>query len=686
MSRKRGIRMLLELNFSAVTEAEKIIQEMKDKIDACRSLEDRAVAHLEVSRELSKNLIENGLESNNFNVYRSMLSEIWGLESTPVDVKGLAIKLERTQHELASLDQEYEQLRYEKQEVESKLSMTVESNRELLLKKQELENKIKELEGLTDSLDNSQQLGLVHEDNLEIVRAGHLLTQEVNELKSQLEKLTAENNFYSQENASLKKQKLEWVVNKDENQRIAQLESKIAELESENQSLEWQKNKAVAMVEEKVEQAIPQASWEINDIVQVIGTGEVVKIVNYPEDNKLGHFACLMPDGETKKSYFTGQLRFVQSGNNAVNPPTTPQTEPELPMDLGVVEVVGNEIHVPSHKRAHEFIKSYKIKTTTWEHFQKFAQKDSQVLKDISMSKLKNKLRVKTALPGLFGDYVLRTGDTSDLAWLNSPTFDKVATEAISKRGKQELEQSLQADAQQFFATHNSPKKLGNIKWETVRNYAQGDGNKIDALIKCASASAGNKENSKTQFCDNLERLHADYIIRTGDNSDLQWVPFATVVIALLDKNDNTSELANHESETTSLEGKISDCKTVEQLEETSGRNPSNIKDADDAGVIVDIYEIHIERTGEFDKLNWLPESIQDEIYQRLGRGTRPLDFEIGEKVRGVDLYSAYCSKAGVVTRLTPGLISVAWEDGKFNTHYAEDLEIIPESLALQVA
>ena len=75
--------MLLELNFSAVTEAEKIIQEMQEKIDACRSLEDRAVAHLEVSRELSKSLIDNGLESNNFNVYRSTLSEIWGLESTP---------------------------------------------------------------------------------------------------------------------------------------------------------------------------------------------------------------------------------------------------------------------------------------------------------------------------------------------------------------------------------------------------------------------------------------------------------------------------------------------------------------------------------------------------------------------------------------------------------------------------
>ena len=77
-----------------------------------------------------------------------------------------------------------------------------------------------------------------------------------------------------------------------------------------------------------------------------------------------------MPDGETKKSYFTGQLRFVQSGDRVVNPPTTPQTEPELPMDLEVVEVVGNEVHVPSHKRAHEFIKSYKVKTTTWEDFQ----------------------------------------------------------------------------------------------------------------------------------------------------------------------------------------------------------------------------------------------------------------------------------------------------------------------------
>ena len=44
--------MLLELNFSAIEEAEKVIQEMKEKIDACRIVEDRAVEHLELSREL----------------------------------------------------------------------------------------------------------------------------------------------------------------------------------------------------------------------------------------------------------------------------------------------------------------------------------------------------------------------------------------------------------------------------------------------------------------------------------------------------------------------------------------------------------------------------------------------------------------------------------------------------------
>ena len=218
------------------------------------------------------------------------------------------------------------------------------------------------------------------------------------------------------------------------------------------------------------------------------------------------------------------------------------------------------------------------------------------------------------------------------------------------------------------------------------------------------------KKTLKTQFCDSLENLCVDYIARTGDKSDLQWVPFASLVLMKLGENNAISreenlpqetapslskvnsasilqaEETNSATELVNPEGKISSCKTVEQLEEISGCNPSNIKDADDAGVIVDIYEIHIERTGEFDKLNWLPQSIQDEIYQRLGRGSRPLDFELGEKVRGVDLYSAYCSKAGVVTRLTPGLISVAWEDGKFNTHYAEDLEIILESLSLKAA
>ena len=673
--------MLLELNFSAVAQAEKIIQEMQEKINACRSLEDRAVAHLEVSRELSKSLIDNGLEEKGFSGYKSTLSEIWGLESTPVDVKGLVLKLEHTQHELASLDQEYEQLKYEKQEVESKLSMIIETNKELLLEKQELEHKTKELEGLTDNLDNNQQSELVHEENLEIVRAGHLLSKEVNELKSQLEKLTAENNFYSQENASLKKQKLDWVTqeNGTDKERIAQLESMVAELQSANTSLEWQKKQATKMVETQAEQAIPQASWEINDIVQVIGTGKVVKIVGYSEDNKLGHFVCLMPDGETKKSYFTGQLRFVQSGDNVEDTEQVVSvSSPEIPKVLGE----GVEEVVPAQQRANHFKTGFN-KKTTWEDFRLFAIKDPEVLKEIFGFSGKSGKKVKQALPKLFADYILRTGDRSDFEWIESPTFKGLVEQAISQL---EPEKNLHSYATQFFATHNSPKKLGNVKWETVRNYAQGSPEKIDALIKCANASG--KENSKTRFCDNLESLHIDYITRTGDKSDLQWVPFASVIVALLEKNEETPEsLDSKDLGVSSLENKISNCKTVEQLENVSACNPSNIQDADDAGVIVDIYENHVEKTGDFDKLNWLPESIQDEIYQRLGRGSRPLDFELGEKVRGVDLYSAYCSKSGVVTRLTPGLISVAWEDAKFNTHYAEELEIVPaKPLVLQAA
>ncbi|KST62250.1 hypothetical protein [Mastigocoleus testarum] len=665
--------MLLELNFSAIEEAEKVIQEMKDKIDACRMIEDRAVEHLEVSRELSKSLVDNGLKEKGFSSYKNTLSEIWGLGNTPI-----------------SLDQEYEQLK-------SKFSMTVQTNKELLIEKQKLESKIKELEALTDSLDNSEQELNLHSENLQV---------EINDLRSTVEKLTTENNFYSQENASLKKQKLDWVVNKDENQRIAQLKSKIAELESENQSLEWQKDKAIAMVEEKAEQAIPQASWKVNDIVQVIGTQEVVKIIGYSSDKKFGHFLCQMPDGENKE-YFTGQLRFVQSADVgggeeqiSLNSPTTPQTDPELPLELGDVGVV--EPIVPAQERANNFKTGFN-KKTTWEDFRLFALKDSEVLTEISGFSGKTGKKVKEALPSLCADYILRSkGDRSDFEWINSPTFEKLVEQEISQLEPQKI---LQQAAVEFFASHNSPKKLQQVRWETVREYAQGCPQRIDALIKCASASG--KENSKTKFCDNLESLLVDYIVRTGERSDLDWVPFANLVLMKLgesnavSKEDASQETAlskvnsasilqpderDPATEVVNLKGKISDCKTVEQLEEISGCNPSNIKDADDAGVIVDIYENHVEKTGEFDKLNWLPESIRDEIYQRLGRGSRPLDFEIGEKVRGVDLYSAYCSKAGVVTRLTPGLISVAWEDGKFNTHYAEELEIIPESLALQVA
>ena len=483
--------MLLELNFSAIEEAEKVIQEMKDKIDACRMIEDRAVEHLEVSRELSKSLVDNGLKEKGFSSYKNTLSEIWGLGNASIDVKGLALKLEHTQHELTSLDQEYEQLKYDKQEVESKLEMTIKSNKELLLEKQKLESKVKELGNLSDSLDNSEQELNLYSDNLQV---------EINDLKSTVEKLTVENNFYSQENKDLKKQKLDWVVNKGENQRIAQLESMVAELQSANQSLEWQKNQATKMVQTQAEQAIPKASWKVNDIVQVIGTGKVVKICGYPLGEKSGHFVCRMPDG-SKEDFFTGQLRFIQSGYveeekeaTSENPPQTPQ------LDLEVEEVVVGKDYIPPQERAHQFIKSYKVKTTTWEDFQNIAQNDTEILKEISMSKLKKKLTVKTALPGLFGDYVLRTGKTSDLTWLNSPTFDKVANEAMSKRSEQELEQSLQQTASEFFATHNSPKKLGNIKWETIREYAQGDGNKIEALIKVANASASNKENSKNSI------------------------------------------------------------------------------------------------------------------------------------------------------------------------------------------
>ena len=142
--------MLLELNFSAVVQAEKIIQEMKDKIDACRSLEDRAVAHLEVSRELSKSLRDNGLEEKGFSGYRSALSEIWELESTPVDVNGISSKLEDAQRELSILDKEHEELKVEKKAVEEKLEMIVQSNKELLLKNEELRKINQELDNVSN--------------------------------------------------------------------------------------------------------------------------------------------------------------------------------------------------------------------------------------------------------------------------------------------------------------------------------------------------------------------------------------------------------------------------------------------------------------------------------------------------------------------------------------------------------
>ena len=749
--------MLLE--FSAVTEAEKVIQEMQERIKLCKEVKDKTVAHIELSRDLNESLRKNGLQPEGWSGLRSALSQIWGLENTSVDVKELAIRLEHSQHELASLDQQYQQLEYDKHEVESKLSMTVQSNKELLLEKQKLESKIKELENLTDSLDNSEQELNSYSENLQI---------EINDLKSAVERLTAENNFYSQENKDLKNQKLNWVVGKERSalgakppkprifQRVAELESLVAELQSANQSLEWQKDKALAMVKAQVEQGIPQASeWKVNDIVQILGSGKKVRIVGNCSDKKLGHFVCLMPDGN-EENFFTGQLRFI-SGDAEDIPQVDSQltldlTTESCPMEGALVEInctkkgedktwnglpgyvqeikgkkakialqgdyrekwfslsalkvlelppqdlkteeVGEQI-VPPQLRAEHFKTGFN-KKTNWEDFRLFAEQDPQVLTEISGFSGKAGKKVKEALPSLCADYILRTGDRSDFEWINSPTFETLVEQAISQL---EPEKILQQAASEFFATHNSPKKLGKVRWETVREYAQGCSQRIDALIKCASASG--KENSKTKFCDNLESLLVDYIVRTGERSDLDWVPFANLVLMKLGESNAvpTEENASQETalskvnsasilqpEILDVESKISSCKTVEKLEEISGCNPSNIKDADDAGVIADIYEIHIERTGEFEKLNWLPQSIQDEIYTRLGRGSRPLDFEIGEKVRGVDLYSAYCSKAGVVTRLTSGLISVAWEDGKFNTHYAEELEIIPKSLELQAA
>ena len=389
--------MLLE--FSAVTEAERVIQEMQERIKFCKEVEDKTVAHIEVSRDLNESLRRNGLQPEGWSGLRSAITEIWELQSTLIEDTGIVSKLE------------------------DKLSMAIQTNKELLIEKQKLESKIKELEALTDSLDNSEQELNLHSENLQV---------EINNLQSTVEKLTAENNFYSQENKDLKSQKLNWVVDKDGNERIAQLESMVAELQSANQSLEWQKNQATKMVKTQAEQAIPKASWKVNDVVQVIGTGKVVKICGYPLGEKSGHFVCRMPDG-SKENFFTGQLRFIQSGDvgeeklTSENPPQTPQ------LDLEVEEVVVVQDYIPPQERAHQFIKSYKVKTTTWEDFQEVAQGDSDILKEISMSKLKKKLTVKTALPGLFGDYVLRTGKTSDLTWLNSPTFDKVAAEAMSK-------------------------------------------------------------------------------------------------------------------------------------------------------------------------------------------------------------------------------------------------------------
>ena len=126
--------MLLE--FSAVTEAEKVIQEMQERIRLCKEVEDKTVAHIELSRDLNESLRNNGLQPLGWSGLRNTLAEIWELGNAPI-----------------SLNQEYEQLKYDKQEVESKLSMTIQTNKELLIEKQKLENKVRELEGLTDSLD-----------------------------------------------------------------------------------------------------------------------------------------------------------------------------------------------------------------------------------------------------------------------------------------------------------------------------------------------------------------------------------------------------------------------------------------------------------------------------------------------------------------------------------------------------
>ena len=123
--------MLLE--FSAVTEAEKVIQEMQERIKLCKEVEDKTVEHIELSRDLNESLRRNGLQPEGWSGLRNTLTEIWELGNAPIDDSGVVSKLE------------------------DKLLMTIQTNKELLIEKQKLENKLKELEALTDSLDNSEQ-------------------------------------------------------------------------------------------------------------------------------------------------------------------------------------------------------------------------------------------------------------------------------------------------------------------------------------------------------------------------------------------------------------------------------------------------------------------------------------------------------------------------------------------------
>ncbi|MBW4635052.1 MAG: hypothetical protein KME30_25075 [Iphinoe sp. HA4291-MV1] len=195
-----------------------------------------------------------------------------------------------------------------------------------------------------------------------------------------------------------------------------------------------------------------------------------------------------------------------------------------------------------------------------------------------------------------------------------------------------------------------------------------------------AKRSAKGKQTSKTRFIESFGDLLYDYIKRTGDESDLEWVPFADIVRGQLSvvyeapvevmkekDEDKVINFLNGIQSTVALDL----CKW-QQIECATQRNPDELQRLIDGCVTKNQIELknqlpiklarYMKSLGVHAVIDWIPErtlAAAEAVIEEESEAAKKSPFKVGEMVYCTDLYASEADIAWTVVSIDGDWINV---------------------------